>query len=162
MLCFCFLHQHILFRSLSGRSWDCWHQVSWLQICRCHAAKPEGRLLFWSRGTSVNIFQSACSPFIAKESQDLASKIRKECHKCGDSETRNAGSVEASTLPCGGTWACSCLWVVCPLGCWTHVADTNGAVWSKQLAAKCHRPRRAPVLVGEKVHLRTGSSDYGL
>lgn len=61
ILCFlCFLHQDILFRSLLGCSWDCWHQVSWLQVCRCHAAKPEGRLLSWSLGTAVNVFQSAC------------------------------------------------------------------------------------------------------
>lgn len=43
------------------------------------------------------------SPFIAKESQVLASKLRKEFHKCGDSETWNAGSVKASSLPCRGT-----------------------------------------------------------
>lgn len=69
-----------------------------------------------------------CSPFIAKESQVLASKIRKEFHKYGDSETWNAGSVKANSLPCRGTWTCWCLSLVCLLCCWSPVTEPNGAV----------------------------------
>lgn len=61
---------------------------------------PLGPLLM---SFSLPVCLLICSPFIAKESQVLASKIRKEFHKCGDSETWNAGLVKASSSPCRGT-----------------------------------------------------------
>lgn len=61
---------------------------------------PLGSLLM---AFSLPVCLLICYPFIAKESQVVASKIGKEFHKCGDSETWNAGSVKASSLPCSDT-----------------------------------------------------------
>lgn len=53
----------------------------------------------WLMFFSLPVCLLICSPFIATDSQVLASKIRKEFHKCGVSETWNAGCEEASSLP---------------------------------------------------------------
>lgn len=105
----------------------------------------------WSLGTSVNVSQFAClllcSPFTAKESKVLASKIRKEFHECEDSETWNAGSGKALQ---GHLEV-----LVFVTGVPTLLLDTrDGPKWSclvqTEHAAKCNRPRRARVLRDEK------------
>lgn len=100
---------------------------------------PLGPLLM---SLSLPVCLLLCSPFIAKESQVLASKIRKEFHKCEDSETWNAGSVKALQGHLDV--------LVFVTGVPALLLDTcDGPKWSclvqTEHAAKCNGPCRACV-----------------